>query len=83
MKIKYDYYINKLIRKKGNGFIKILTWFIRIRKSYLFNNLFYNYLIQICVYEKHIIKFAFDSGRDLLKIFEDLIVLDVLIYERL
>ena len=46
MEIKCDYYINKLINtKKVNGSIKIITWIIRNEKSYLLNNLFYNYLI--------------------------------------
>ena len=45
MEIKCDYYINKLIRKKVNGSIKIITRIISNEKSYLLNNLFYNYLI--------------------------------------
>jgi len=83
MEIKRDYYLDKLIRKKDNGFIKIITGIRRSGKSYLLNNLFYDYLTQSGIDEKHIIKFAFDSGRDLLKIGEDLINLDVLSGERL
>ena len=83
MEIKRDYYLDKLIRKKDNGFIKIITGIRRSGKSYLLNNLFYNYLLENGVDEKQIIKFAFDSGRDLLKIGEDLMDLDVLSGERL
>ena len=83
MEIKRDYYLDKLIRKKDNGFIKIITGIRRSGKSYLLNNLFYNYLIQSGVNENHIIKFAFDSGKDLLKIGENLMDLDVLSGERL
>ena len=83
MEIKRDYYLDKLIRKKDNGLIKIITGIRSSRKSYLLNNLFYNHLLENGVDNKHIIKFAFDSGRDLLKIGEDLMDLDVLSGERL
>lgn len=83
MEIKRDYYIDKLIRKKDNGLIKIITGIRSSGKSYLLNNLFYNHLLENGVDNKHIIKFAFDSGRDLLKIGEDLMDLDVLSGERL
>lgn len=83
MEIKRDYYLNKLIRKKDNGFIKIITGIRRSGKSYLLNNLFYNYLTQSGADENHIIKFAFDSARDLLKIGENLMDLDLLSGERL
>jgi len=83
MEIKRDYYLDKLIRKKDNGLIKIITGIRRSGKSYLLNNLFYNHLTQSGVDENHIIKFAFDSGRDLLKIGENLMDLDTLSGERL
>lgn len=83
MEIKRDYYLNKLIRKMDNGFIKVITGIRRSGKSYLLNNIFFNYLIESGVNESHIIKFAFDSGQDLLKIGEDLMDLDILSGERL
>lgn len=83
MEITRNHYLNKLIRKKHNGFIKIITGIRRSGKSYLLNNLFYNHLIESGVDEEHIIKFAFDSGRDLLKIGEDLTDLDFLSGKRL
>lgn len=46
MEIKRDYYLDKLIRKKDNGFIKIITGIRRSGKSYLLNNLFYNHLLE-------------------------------------
>ena len=49
----------------------------------MLNNLFYNYLTQSGADENHIIKFAFDSARDLLKIGENLMDLDLLSGERL
>lgn len=83
MEIKRDFYLDKLIRKMNNGFIKVITGIRRCGKSYLLNNIFYNYLIESGVDEEHIIKFAFDSGDDLLKIGEDLLDLDILSGERL
>lgn len=83
MEIKRDFYLDKLIRKINNGFIKVITGIRRCGKSYLLNTIFYNYLIESGVDEEHIIKFAFDSGDDLLKIGEDLLDLDILSGERL
>lgn len=83
MEIKRDFYLDKLIRKMNNVFIKVITGIRRCGKSYLLNTIFYNYLIESGVDEEHIIKFAFDSGDDLLKIGEDLLDLDILSGERL
>ena len=83
MEIKRDFYLDKLIRKMNNGFIKVITGIRRCGKSYLLNKIFYNYLMKSGVDEEHIIKFAFDSGDDLLKIGEDLMDLDILSGERL
>lgn len=55
MEIKRDYYLDKLIRKKGNGFIKIIIGIRRSGKSYLLNNIFYNHLIQSGVDENGIL----------------------------
>ena len=83
MEIKRDFYLDKLIRKMNNDFIKVITGIRRCGKSYLLNKIFYNYLMKSGVDEEHIIKFAFDSGDDLLKIGEDLMDLDILSGERL
>lgn len=76
MEIKRDLYLNRLIVRKHNGFIKVITGIRRSGKSYLLNTLFCNHLIQEGVDENHIIKFAFDSADDLIKIGENPIVLD-------
>ncbi len=71
MEIKRDEYLNRLIIRKNNGFIKVITGIRRCGKSYLLNKLFYNHLISEGVDENHIIQFAFDSAEDLMKIGED------------
>ncbi len=76
MEIKRDYYLNKLITKKQNGLIKIISGIRRCGKSYLLNTIFYDYLLSTGVDEAHIIKFAFDSADDLLLIGENLIELE-------
>lgn len=69
--IKRDIYLNRLIVRKQNGMIKVITGIRRSGKSYLLNTLFYNHLIESGIPEDHIIKFAFDDAIDLLKIGED------------
>ena len=73
MEIKRDYYLQQLILRKHNSMIKVITGMRRCGKSYLLNTIFYNYLIHSGVKEKHIIRFAFDSAKDLALIGEDLI----------
>lgn len=73
MEIRRDYYLDKLIKKKHNGLIKVITGIRRCGKSYLLNTLFYKHLIESGVEESHIIRFAFDSADDLYLIGESLI----------
>lgn len=61
MEIKRDLYLNKLIRKKNNGLIKIVTGVRRCGKSYLLFNLFHNHLLEEGVEEDHIIEVALDD----------------------
>jgi predicted AAA+ superfamily ATPase len=61
MEIRRDIYLNKLISKKHNGLIKVVTGMRRCGKSFLLFNLFKEYLINEGVNEKHIIEIAFDS----------------------
>lgn len=44
MVIRRDFYLDKLIKRKNNGLIKVITGIRRCRKSYLLNNLFYHHL---------------------------------------
>lgn len=61
MEIKRGIYLNKLISKKRNGLIKVVTGIRRCGKSYLLFNLFKDYLLAEGVDEQHIIEIAFDS----------------------
>lgn len=59
--IKRDSYLQKLIEKKENGLIKVITGIRRCGKSYLLFNLFYDYLIESGVKEEQIITVALDD----------------------
>ena len=61
MEIRRDIYLNKLISKKHNGLIKVVTGMRRCGKSYLLFNLFKEYLVNEGVNKNHIIEIAFDS----------------------
>ena len=61
MIIRRDIYLNKLISKKQNGLIKVITGIRRCGKSYLLFNLFRGYLIESGVDSSHIIEMTFDS----------------------
>ena len=76
MKICRDFYLEKLIKRKNNGLIKVITGIRRCGKSYLLNNLFYHHLLESGVKEDHIIRFAFDSAEDLYLIGESLVQLE-------
>lgn len=49
MEIRRDFYLNKLIKRKNNGLIKVITGIRRCGKSYLLNTLFYHHLLEIGV----------------------------------
>ncbi len=74
--IKRDKYLNQLINKIGNGMIKVITGMRRSGKSYLLNEIFYQYLLaERKVNASHIIKFAFDKNEDLKKVGESFLTL--------
>lgn len=73
MEISRDFYLEKLIKRKHNGLIKVVTGIRRCGKSFLLNNLFYHHLLESGVDTDHIIRFAFDSADDLHLIGESLI----------
>lgn len=61
MEINRNYYLNKLISKRNNKLIKIVTGIRRCGKSYLLDPIFKNYLLDNGVDAKHIIKLELDS----------------------
>lgn len=76
MMIRRDFYLEKLISRKNNGLIKVITGIRRCGKSYLLNTLFYNHLLESGIESDHIIRFAFDSAEDLNLIGESLIKIE-------
>ena len=59
--IKRDDYLKRIIDRKENGLIKVITGIRRCGKSFLLFNLFYDYLIQSGVKEEQIIRIALDD----------------------
>ena len=49
-------YLNKLVNRRENGMIKIITGIRRSGKSYLLDPIFKNHLINSGIKENHIIK---------------------------
>lgn len=76
MQIERNVYLNKLIARKHNGFVKVITGIRRCGKSYLLNTLFYQHLLNSGVEDSHIIRFAFDSAQNLMLIGEDLMEIE-------
>lgn len=61
MEIKRDRYLNRLISKKFNGLIKVITGIRRSGKSYLLFNLYYDYLLSEGVSKENIITIPLDD----------------------
>ena len=59
--IARDAYLNRIISRKGNGLVKIITGARRCGKSFLLFNLFWRHLLDEGVPEDHIIRIAFDD----------------------
>ena len=76
MQIERNVYLNKLIARKHNGFVKVITGIRRCGKSYLLNTLFYQHLLESGIEDSHFIRFAFDSAQNLMLIGEDLMEIE-------
>ena len=61
MEIRRDYYLEKLVKRKNNGLIKVITGLRRSGKSYLLNKLYRSYLLNHGIKASQIISFAFDN----------------------
>ena len=62
--IKRNMYLEKLINRKENGLIKIVTGIRRCGKSYLLDPIYKNYLLENGVREDHIIKIDLDERKN-------------------
>lgn len=63
-RIKRDLYLNKIIDKKENRLIKIITGIRRCGKSFLLDTLYKEYLLNTGVKEDHIIKLDLDERKN-------------------
>ena len=61
MIIERPYHLNRLVRSKHNGLVKIVTGIRRCGKSFLLNTLFHNHLMADGVEDSHIIELALDD----------------------
>ena len=62
--IKREKYLNKIIDKKENGLIKVVTGIRRCGKSFLLDPLYKEYLLNTGVNENHIIKLDLDERKN-------------------
>lgn len=64
MNINRDIYLNKIIARRHNGMIKVITGMRRCGKSYLLFNLYADYLKREGIKEDHIIKIDLENRRN-------------------
>lgn len=64
MRINRDTYLQKLLRRRHNGMIKVVTGPRRSGKSYLLRHIFVDYLLDQGVQADHIIKIDFEDRRN-------------------
>lgn len=62
MIIRRDRYLNKLIARKENGLIKVITGIRRCGKSFLLFELYHAYLNSVGIPDDHIIELALDEA---------------------
>lgn len=63
--IERQAYLDKLIRKKENGLVKVITGIRRCGKSYLLFEIYHRYLNTIGVDDSHIIELALDDDTNI------------------
>ena len=59
-----DNYLNKILSKKENGLIKIITGIRRCGKSFLLDPIYKEYLLGLGIKENHIIKIDLDERKN-------------------
>ena len=64
MIIKRDFYLDRLIRAKGDGFVKIVTGIRRCGKSFLLFKLFKSHLLAEGVHRENIVEVQLDKKKD-------------------
>ena len=64
MIIDRRHYLDKLISKKGNGLVKVITGIRRCGKSFLLFELYHSYLNSIGINDDNIIELALDEARN-------------------
>lgn len=82
--IKRDIYLNKLIARRDNGEVKVITGPRRSGKSWLLSHVYYDYLLEQGVPEDHILSLSFDQDDENMR--DDLLDVKVLkeyLYERI
>ena len=63
--IERKQYLDKLIRKRGNGLIKVITGIRRCGKSFLLFKIYYDYLVSEGVSKDNIICLALDETQNI------------------
>ncbi len=82
--IRREIYLNKLIARRNNGEVKVITGPRRSGKSWLLSHVYYDYLVETGVPEDHIIALSFDQDDENMR--EDLLEVSALksyLYERI
>ena len=82
--IKREIYLNKLIARRDNGEVKVITGPRRSGKSWLLSHVYYDYLLEDGVPADHIIVLSFDQDDENMR--DDLLDVKVLksyLYERI
>ncbi len=64
IEIRRDIYLNRLIKRIGNGRAKVITGIRRCGKSHLLFSIFRNYLLSNGVDENHIIAISLDDDEN-------------------